>query len=92
MSDPKDLKRLIQKKNRLRLIMGTVIVALYLGFALGYGPLQQLFASKMGDSLIPFGLVYFVGLIFGFIALELVYLTLVKRYDPDKGEVSHYAE
>lgn len=92
MSDTQDLKRLIQKKNRLRLIMALIIMTLYFGFALGYGPLQALFASKVGDSLIPFGLVYFVSLLFSFIAIEILYLYLVKRYDPSNKEVSHYAE
>lgn len=92
MSTPQDVQTLIRKKNRLRLIMALVIMALYFGFALGYGPLNELFAEKMAGSLIPFGLVYFVGLIFSFVIIEMTYLKIAKQLDPKEDEVSHYAK
>lgn len=84
--------KMIAKKNRLRLIMAMIVMSLYFGFALGYSSLQDLFASKIGDSLIPFGMVYFVSLIISFIAIEMLYLKLAKQYDLSKAEVSHYAK
>jgi|GEM_PF-3572970 len=84
--------KMIAKKNRLRLIMAIIVMGLYFGFALGYASLQDLFASKIGTSLIPFGMVYFVGLIISFIAIEMLYLKLANKYDPSKAEVSHYAK
>lgn len=92
MSTSQDVPTLIRKKNRLRLVMALIIMTFYFGFALGYGPLNDLFAEKMGDSLIPFGLVYFVSLIFSFVFLELIYLKLARALDPKESEVSHYAK
>ncbi|MBB6523671.1 DUF485 domain-containing protein [Pseudoteredinibacter isoporae] len=92
MSTSRDVQTLIRKKNRLRVVMAIIIMALYFGFALGYGPLKALFAEKMAGSLIPFGLVYFVSLIFSFVIIELIYLKFAKDLDPKDEEVSHYAK
>lgn len=92
MPTSQDVQTLIRKKNRLRVVMAVVIMALYFGFALGYGPLKELFAEKMAGSMIPFGLVYFVTLIFSFVIIEMIYLKAAKSLDPKNEEVSHYAK
>lgn len=87
-----EIRQIIAKKNRIRLIMAVIVMTLYFGFALGYGSLKELFASKIGDTLIPFSMVYFVSLIITFVIIEVIYLQLVKKYDLSKAEVSHYAK
>ena len=72
--------RIIRHRLRLRFWFSGIVCLLYGGFALGYGPLQDLFSTAVtATSPIRFALVYFASLIILFLLLEFVYLKLADK-------------
>ncbi len=72
----------VAKKNRLRLAFSVLTWLFYGGFALGFGPLSDVFASTVFfGSVISFALFYFFFLVFVFVVLEFIFLKLINKLD-----------
>ena len=80
---PTQLK-VIQRRVRTRFLCSAVVIVLYGCFALGYGPLQRVFADNIAaTSSITFGMVYFAFLVLLFLLIEFCYLKLADRGEQD---------
>jgi uncharacterized membrane protein (DUF485 family) len=74
-----DKLRAIRAKTRMRLLFSLVTLCAYFAFVLNWidGP-DQVLASPVGDSPLNGSLLFFIGLIVGFILLELLFLYIYR--------------
>ncbi|TQV84001.1 hypothetical protein FKG94_04865 [Exilibacterium tricleocarpae] len=73
-------RQIIRRRLQLRFGFSAIVCVLYGGFALGYGPLRELFAKTVtATSPVVFALAYFVFLIVLFLLLEFIYLRLADK-------------
>ena len=79
MSDPR-LEQ-VQRKTRRRLLFTAVHLVLYFTFTLNWTSLGAVLAQPVGGGPLTGSLVMFVVLVFTFIGLEFLFLSLDKRQE-----------